>query len=204
MKKHFGSFFRFFLIYLFGFLVFAVMTLVTSLVYGTLSEWLPDIFKTYNFVTEKEAAELLSKRIKLCTGALSLFLMGIFPATYDNQRYEYMISQTDGFYTIREGAPIYISEYLFADLLVSATVPLTTFPLVFINITDEAPRVLRILEKYLNSFIAIPLSVTELCGYVIGAVILVAVSVAARAVGAYAGLFRWRAIWLSDIGKESA
>ncbi len=204
MKRYFYSVLRYFLIYIFGFLAFIVFDFAVSLVYGVLCEWMPSLFVRYNFVTEPELADRLAKTLKLAAGVLSVFLLTVLAVKYDNMRYEHLISRTDGFYTLREGAGIYISAFLPADILASVLVPLTTYALIFIRIGEEAPRLLRVLNDYLISFISVPLSFTERFGTVLGAAVLVLVSLASRVAAVYMGLKRWRAIWLSDIGKEGA
>ncbi len=204
MKKYILSFVRFLIIYLLGFIVFFIMNYAVSLVYGTLSDMFPAIFRTYNFITEPEEAEALSERLKLTAGILSVLALGIIALKYDNARYEYIISRTDGFYTLKEGAPLYLSGYLYADIIAAAGVPLITYPLVLINIGESAPRFLRVLEKYINGFTALPLSYRNAAGLLGGALLLVLTSLAARALGVYSGLKRWRAVWLSDIGREDA
>ncbi len=199
MRKYCSSFFRFFLIYVFGFLAFTAASFLVSVFYNVLNGALPSVFPRYNFVTEPELAESLAEGLRLTSGILSVFLLELLAVKYDNSRYEYLISRTDGFYTLKEGAVIYVKGYLFADVASAVLVPLTTYSLVFINIGDKAPRILRMLEKPLNTFISIPLSFTEKFGLTVGALLLIAVSLLSRAASAYFGIKRWRAIWLSDI-----
>ncbi len=203
MKKYFQSALRYFAVYLCGFLAFAVVSFLVNAAFNLLCEWFPAVFRKYDFISEEELAESLSQKLKLTCGIISVFLLEIIAVKYDNARYEYLISQTDGFYTIKSGARLYISEYLYADILSSVLVPITTFWMIFIRIGEAAPKFLKFMAGYLNSFLAVPLSFAEKYGIIYGILLLILTSLLSRVPAIWLGLRRWRAVWLSDIGKES-
>ena len=202
MKKYLQTILRYLIVYLLGFAAFIVIGALVSVFHNALCNWMPDVFVHYNFITEPEAAEAQRINLNFITGIITVFVLAVISVKYDNSRYEFVISKTDGFYTLREGASIYASHYLVADTLAAVLVPMTTVGLVFIKITKESPKLIRQLERYLDSFIALPLSYTEKLGFTIGVILLALTSLLSRVAAVYSGLKRWRGVWLSDIDRQ--
>ena len=111
---------------------------------------------------------------------------------------EYMISKTDGMYTMRDGLKLYLKRNLLDDLVASAVVPL---PFVYIG-WRLIPQLVFLPESVV-SLLNIPLEPTGIMVSAFGAVGAYAVIAAAflvfRIVSGIRAIDVWRVVWLSDI-----
>jgi len=122
----------------------------------------------------------------------------VIAVKHDNLRYEFLIAKTDGFYTLREGAQIYKSEFLGSDILTALTVPLTTAGLTLIKIPDTAPRAIRVIFDYVDNLLVISDSFIAVFGFIPAIFALLAVSLLSRLPATVLGLLYWRGSWLSN------
>ncbi len=198
MKKYFSSFLRYFSFYLLGFIAFFLFSFLVRHLNDFFAEIFPTVFRIYNPISNREELVLQNKNIAFFSAILSVFTLTLLAMRGDNSKYENIISKTDGFYRIRDGARLYFHEYASADAASAISVPLITFSLTFIKIPNDAAKILKIFGDYLDDFLAIPLAFTERCGLALGVALLVLVSLAARIPSAYISLAHWRGIWLSS------
>lgn len=198
MKKYLYSFLRFFLIYSVGFVAFYLFNYIFARLNEYLAVYLPRFFKVYNPIIDNAAMLRQEAVIALLAAVASVVLLTVIAVRTDNLKYEYMISRTDGFYRVREGAEIYFPEFLGADILSAVSVPLISYPLTLIDVPNSAPRALRVIENILDTVLVIPEAFEGMLGAVLGAALLVLTSLIARAYAAFRALFFWRAAWLSS------
>ena len=198
MKKYFYSVWRYFLLYLLGFIVFDVFNFLIGELNEYLSIFFPGLFRVHNPITSHEAYVLQNARIAFLAAAISILTLSIIAVKHDNLRYEFLISRTDGFYTVKEGLSIYKSSFLAADIVTSLFVPCSTVWLTLIKIPENAPKFLKISGGYLEDFLVIPHAFIGLCGFVGGIVLLLLVSLISRLPAALLGLLYWRGSWLSN------
>ena len=198
MKKYLHSFLRYFLFSIIGFILFFIFSFLTRHLNEFLSGIFPTLFKIYNPVSNREELVLQNQNIALISAIASVFTLTLIAIWQDNLRYEHLISKTDGFYTIKQGAEIYRREFLGADLFSSVIVPAFFLGLTLINIPNSAPRILRVLGNCLTEILVIPLAFTERLGFILGGALLIFVSVASRIPTVYLSLAHWRGIWLSS------
>ena len=174
---------------------YVAFVVVTNVIHPALCEWFPDIFKVYNSVTEKEALEEVNRRIRLVSALIAFFVMPIIERINDNARFEFIVDKTDGFYTVREGLPIYFKSYLVPDIIASLLSPI---PLVFallIRMPERAAKYLGFLLTPCEPYRAI----FEMTNLVSTYFTVLAISLAAEMLCAVCGLIRWRGLWLSEI-----
>ena len=198
MKKYFYSFLRYFLLYLVGFIAFYVFNFLLSSANAFLSEAFPAIFKVYNPITSREELIRQNGNIALLSAILSVLALTVIAVRHDNLRYEFLISKTDGLYSIREGFALYASNFLRADIISAIAVPLSTLGLTLIKIPEDAPRFLKVMHSYLEIFLKIPDSFTEKGGLIIGGVLLLLISLLSRLPAVLLGLLHWRGSWLAN------
>lgn len=201
MKKHAHSILRYFLIYALGFAVFYVVRALTDVVYGILSDKIPEAFPTYNPLTDKAELSSLEETLAFISAVVTVFVLTLLSVKYDNERFEFIISKTDGFYTLGEGAKIYAKNYLFADILTSITVPVPFFIATFIKIPQGGVKAMRILEDILGTLTAPSFAYTDKLGFGFGISVAISASLLFRIPAALAGLKRWRGLWLSDVDR---
>lgn len=199
MKRYAISFIRYLVFYALGFAVFFIFSYVTRAAHALLCEWLPETFTVYNPVTDREAYDRVEGILALAAATLSLYTVTHLAVVYDNERYEYTISATDGFYTLRDGLALYFPRYILPDILAATLIPCLPLGLTFITLPEDAPRWLeRILDSVLD-LIIIQESFINAFGFSLGIILLLLLSIAFRAPAAYFAVKRFRGVWLSDI-----
>ena len=200
MKKYAHSILRYFVIYALGFIPFYIVGALSDVIYGILSDKIPAVFPSYNALTDKVKFLSLQSTLALISAAITVFILTFFAVTYDNERYEFMIAETDGLYKLRDGGRIYASRYLGADAVCAALVPVPFFALTLISFPEDSIKALRVLRDALDT-ICLPTSAfCNKLGLLVGLVIAVFTSLLARIPAGYMSLRRWRGLWLSDVG----
>ena len=177
----------------FGLIDFAVK----SLIYPALVEWFPKIVPEYNFVNEREDYDRLYATMSVISSLILIFLSSHVTMRLDNERMEYMITETEGLYTLSDGAKIYYSRYFRADICAALLIPL---PLM---IFDGFLPLFSFLPEGVLSLIQLPLEPTRALTLTLGVVpayLLMAVAFCtARLLSGLRCIDFWRALWLSDI-----
>ena len=180
---------------IFGFIGFAV----NSLIYPALLEWFPKLIPEYNFVNEREDYDRLAAALTLICGVIYIFVSSHISLRLDNERMEYMISSTDGLYTISEGARIYYSRYLYADIFAALLIPL---PMLLLDIF-AMPQLIGLLPDGVISLMSMPFEPTRafsaFLGIVPAYVFMSVCFLVSRLASGLRCIDVWRAVWLSDI-----
>ena len=198
MKRYFISLLCYFLFYLIGIVIFFLSGYFVNALSELLCEWAPSVFTVYNPVTDRDAYLRAEMLLGLTSAIITLYTVTHLSTVYDNERYEHMISVTDGFYTVGEGLAIYFPRYIGADIISAVTVPALPSALHLIKLSEDAPKwAVRVLDLAHGLF-AVNEAFTELFGLVLGTVTLVLVSLLFRLPAGYLAVRRFRAVWLSD------
>ncbi len=203
-----AGFFRYLILFLFSPLLLRIVYPLTDGVHELLAELLPALFHSFNRVTEKDAYEAQRTVIWLAAGIITLLTVCTVSMIFDNDRNEYMIKQTDGFYTLREGFGIYASRFLRTDIAISLTVPLilalpSFIPRDLAKLLDtETSHIGSRLEELLSGFFMSTTVFTDALGGVFGVALILALSVLFRIAAVWLGIERWRGLWLSDIDRQ--
>ncbi len=179
-------------------LFMAISFAVNSLLYPALLEWFPGFLPQYNFVNERESYERFFAFLDLLSGILAIFVSSYITIRLDNERMEYMITKTQGMYTIKEGASIYFSEYVRADLAAALAIPLPLLLVdvfIFPQLAFLPDGVLSIIEMLFSPTRAF----TDFLGIILSYFVMAAMMFFARCLSAYRAIDVWRVIWLSDI-----
>ncbi len=196
MKKYVLSLLRALIAFLIAMLVFIPLrAFVITVAYPALLEVFPNLLPDYNPVFDKEELAALNMTLSFIAAIISTFCVGAIEVAYDNGRLEYLISRTDGFYKISKGIGIYAREFLLADIISALIAPAAFLPLTLIRLPENAMRLSELIHNFLQMLHVSTSKAGDLMSYIIFAAVLIA----ARLLGAYSGLFRWRAIWLSDV-----
>jgi hypothetical protein len=178
---------------IFGFIDFAVK----SLIYPALTEWFPRIVPEYNFVNEREDYDRLYATMSVISALILICISSHVTMRLDNERMEYMITETEGLYTLGDGARIYYSRYLKADTCAAMLIPL---PLM---IFEAFLPLFGFLPEGALSLIQIPLEPTRAFTSTLGVIpaylVMAVTFCAARLASGLRCIDLWRALWLSDI-----
>ena len=178
---------------LFGLIDFAVK----ALIYPALAEWFPRIVPEYNFVNEREDYDRLYATMSVISALILICISSHVTMRLDNERMEYMITKTEGLYTLSEGLNIYYSKYFRADVVAACLIPL---PLM---IFDALLPLFAFLPEGVVSLMQIPLEPTRAFTGTLGVIpaylIMSFTFVVSRLVSGIRCIDLWRALWLSDI-----
>ena len=181
-----------------GFALLPIFEFFMNVCYRALAEWLPGVFPVYNYVTEHESYLKLESELLLIISAMVLAAMSYLSVRFDNERYEYMITRTDGMYTIKDGARIYYERYFKSDIVTSFIVPLPLTIIVYF-----LPLISGALPETVYELLLIPLRPTLLfvnvLGGLIGYFVMVVIAAVARQASGIAAISAFRASWLSDV-----
>ena len=118
---------------LIGLLLGLFISTLTMQIYELLFEYFPDAFPLYNPVFEKKKYETFT----LVMAYVSVCLMFVFTVyicqRFNNDRFEYIISKTDGLYKISDVLKTYVSKFALSDVISSIiTAAVFTVPIYFI------------------------------------------------------------------------
>ena len=113
----------FFVIYLFGLLLFNLSRAVISAIYAYLNHLFPDTFPIYNEIYDPELYAGSEKVFSVLTVFLALFIMNLIALRLDNKKYERIVGLTDGQYLIKDGIKLYVKEFFVSDAIISTVIP---------------------------------------------------------------------------------
>ena len=182
-----------------AFLVFVIFIIVRVVIvyfsYATLQEWFPSLFKTYSAISEKEQLEEVNRRIDFVCALISFFIMPFFAKKLDNARFESIVDKTDGFYRLRDGLAIYLSDYTVADSVALLLSPAPYIPLLLIELPKKLERSFGFILTPLDPFRAI----ADVSGLVGAYFVIVAVTLLAAIPANLSALKHWRGLWLAEI-----
>lgn len=179
-----------------GLLIGAALRSVVNQFYDLLHGIFPETFPFYNTVLEKNLQERLETRLNLISLALTLVLTVIISQRLNNDRYEYIISKTDGIYKIDAVLPTYVSNFALSDLISSIivgaayTVPVAFIPKQFFGDGSLVGELLYIMR--------VP---TEAYGTVLGSILVVLILSASHFATLSITLRYYRAKWLSGFAE---
>ncbi len=180
----------YFLLFIAGYIATYVTRYIPDIVYDYLSYYFPTVFVSYSPISEAEAYTRVKMWLTIVSVALAIFIVGYIALRLDNKRFEHLILNTEGFYTLPRGLSIWAQIYLIPDIVVCAIIPLIfAIPPYFIP------------EKYLDMGLAIPFWAADMLmpymGIVECAITLSLTSVIARLTVIPHTLAVWRANWLT-------
>ena len=197
MKRYAASFLRYLIFYSLGFLIFSLFGYFTRAFYDLLCEWFPSVFTSFGPIYDKNEYMEKQNALGLIGALLSLYTVTHLTTVYDNGRFEYMISRTDGFYTLGEGFSIYVKRYAAPDIISAVTVPALLAPLALITAPEDAPEWALRLIDLIDPFLSIQGAFCAVAGLYPGIILLILASVIFRAPTAFFGVKRFRGVWLS-------
>lgn len=169
---------------------------ISGVLHPALCEWFPEVFTDYSPVTQPDEYAVYSAVMSIVLSTVTVFIISYLCVRLDNERMEYVISRTEGLYTLREGMALYYPRYVGADLAVAVTCPI---PLAVISLylPEKIPAILQSTVDYFFSF-------TQ--GYVnifgaLGAVLVISATILlCRLLSGMLSLRAWQGVWLSETG----
>lgn len=160
-----------------------------SLGYDYLCEILPGIFYRPGIVTDPEGHERVYRALTLTVLMLTVLPVTYFSMRLDNNRFEYLVTLTEGLYPIRERAVWHLKTFWLSDIIAASAAPvLLTLPVFFIP------------EDYSRFFLPIFWCggrLSEFFGPVASVTVILLMSLSARIILLPSVLKAWRAGWLT-------
>ena len=147
-----------FLWMLLGIIISPIVSGIISALYETLHLWLPDVFLKFDVVLEKEMFLAHQSRINVFSVAVTLFLTLYFSLRYNNERDEFIISVTDGLFSVKDVIPAYAKRFLLSDIVSTVIVsnllaiPITFIPHQFLNTDGTFSLILTQYRLCMESF----------------------------------------------------
>ena len=190
-QKYILPIFHYLLFILVGFAAMTVVEYLVVEIYDFLAYILPDIFKTYSQIKEPELYRELMKWLTVISVGISLLLVNYIAMRQDNKRFEYVITLTDGLYTMREGLLLYIKNFLLSDIVVALVIPsIVMIPFYFVP------------EPFFERWLSLPFwcydKLTEYMGIIPAVLTLTVLSLISRLAVIYPTVKVWRAMWLTS------
>ena len=130
---------KLFLWMLLGSLIGLAVSTAISELYRLLNEIMPSIFPSYDVSSNAEFFDTLYTSLWLISLFITVFISVYLSLRYDNDKFEFIITKTEGFYKVREFLPTYVSIFGLYDIvsaIVSGfafTLPFAFIPMPFIK-----------------------------------------------------------------------
>ncbi len=201
MKRYLYTTIRFFIFFVISAIIFFPARAAVDSMYNALCEWFPGLFPEYNFITDREAAAAHEAWADFIASIISIVITTVISEICDNRRFEYVISETDGFYTIKEGFKIYTGTYLLPDAIASLILPLPIISLSLIRNFEVKNAFVALLNSARIALLRPTFSFVAVFGFSVGLLLLPVFLFITKVISAVFGLRKWRATWLSDIGR---
>ncbi len=186
-------------VWCFSFVLFsAVCFVIINLIYPALLSEFPGLLPDYNFVNEREKYEQLRRILEAISAAVAAAILSYVSVRYDNERFEYMITETEGMYTMKAGISIYYSRYLLSDVVVSVIIPIlvVAFESGVIPLMDFLPE--SVIEVLYLPF-SLSSAFISLVGDIWAVILLTVLIFITRLLAGFRAIDRFRVVWLSDI-----
>ena len=175
-----------------GLAIGLVISAVVNQAYELLSRCFPDLFPIYDVIGESELYRLTSARVSVLALFIILTATVYLAKRYSNHTFEFIISKTDGLFTVREGLGIYAGEFLISDaiesLVISAVffIPASFIPKQFFSTGSIVADILLPIH-----------SLASLLGTPLGALAFFGLLAAAHLIVLIPSLTYYRAKWLT-------
>ena len=177
-------------VYLFNYLLCQCGELLFIYSYSYLAEVMPSVVETVNPIHTPDEYELYLKGVATVGALIALFIMNYVSLRLDNEKFEYIITKTDGQYRLVDGVKLYFSEFFKSDAIAS-TVAVGVLVMGAYFIPE------KLLDKGLLFVFKLGVSLIEFYGLVGAVVIAVLFSFVTRIISVPLCVRTWRALWLS-------
>ena len=177
-------------VYLFNSLFCQVGELLFIYAHTYLSEMLPSVVDTVNPIHSPDEYELYLRAVATVGATVGLFLINYISLRMDNEKFEYVITKTDGQYRLADGVRLYFSEFLITDIIAS-TVTIGALVAGGCFIPE------KLMDRGLVIIFGLGASLVEFYGPVGAVLIAVVASLITRMISVPLCVRVWRALWLS-------
>ena len=177
-------------VYLFNYLLCQCGELLFIYSYNYLAEVMPSVVDTVNPIHTPDEYELYLKGVATFGALVGLFLINYVSLRMDNEKFEYLITKTDGQYRLKDGLKLYFAEFFKSDAIAS-----TIAVGVLVAGASFIPE--KLLDRGLIFIFRLGVSLVEFYGPVGAVVVAVLFSFVTRILSVPLCVRTWRALWLS-------
>ena len=189
----------YFLIYLFGLLLFSIGVTVSRYAYAYMNYLIPDVFPMFSPISEKEAYAKYLTLLDTTGIFIGMLLINNLSLRFDNAKFEYMIDKTDGKCTVSEGLRIYFKGLYSSEIISAVIFPLALIiPVYFIpDIQLTEIPIVNMLINSLDLLLWLGNAFIEHYNLTEAIFIGIMLSALSRALVIPSAINRWRGAWLS-------
>ncbi len=163
--------------------------------YAALHEWFgARLFPLFSPISDAEGYAIYSATLRLISYAISLLVTVYFSLVLSNERCEWVISRTEGFFTLPELYPEYVRRYWLCDLIASVIAP-APFIAVSALIPDE------FFDKGYSFILTYQKTLLDTLGLGFGYILSIIVIYALHFLVVFPSLSRFRAVWLTGFAR---
>ena len=177
-------------VYLFNYLLCQCGELLFIYSYNYLAEVMPSVVDTVNPIHTPDEYELYLKGVATFGALVGLFLINYVSLRMDNEKFEYLITKTDGQYRLKDGLKLYFAEFFKSDAIAS-----TIAVGVLVAGASFIPE--KLLDRGLIFIFRLGVSLIEFYGPVGAVAVAVLFSFVTRMLSVPLCVRTWRALWLS-------
>lgn len=177
-------------VYLFNYLLCQCGELLFIYSYNYLTEVMPSVVDTVNPIHTPDEYELYLKGVATFGALVGLFLINYVSLRMDNEKFEYLITKTDGQYRLKDGLKLYFAEFFKSDAIAS-----TIAVGVLVAGASFIPE--KLLDRGLIFIFRLGVSLVEFYGPVGAVAVAVLFSFVTRILSVPLCVRTWRALWLS-------
>jgi hypothetical protein len=185
-----------FIFTLFGTFLGTVVSVIVTQLYNSAARLFPKTFPLYNVVLESEKHAAQEQRLSFIALLFTVILVVYVTQRFNNERFEYLITKTDGLYYMKDAIPIYAKRFYISDIISSVivgaafSVPIYFIPMQFFA-GGTAISTLLLPFKTLTNFL----------GVTVGSITLVLFFTVAHVITTPIALLYYRAKWLSGFAE---
>lgn len=194
--KHLKNTAHLFLWMLIGSLIGIVISTFFSELYRFLGEFMPSVFPSYDIKSGDAFFDSLYTSLWFVSLSATVFVSVYLSLRYDNERFEYIITKTDGIYRMPAFLPAYVKMYAMHDISASLlsglifTVPFFFVPMQFIK------------NESLLANLAEPYKLMGECfGYILSPIVMILMIMLCYVASTPLSLKYYRARWFSAFSE---
>ena len=188
--------FNLFVFTLAGTFIGAVTSVIVTQLYNSAARLFPNTFPLYNVVLEGEKHAAQEQKLSFLALFLTVIIVVYITQKFNNERFEYIITETDGIYYLKGAVPIYIKRFWLSDLISSVTVAaIFTVPIRFIPMQFFAAG------TAISTLLLPYKTLTNQLGAPVGEISLILFFLIAHIVTTPSALLYYRAKWRSGFAE---
>lgn len=187
---------RLFLYMILGAVIGIFVSVTVSELYRFLNEVIPGVLPSYDIASSKTFFDSVYTSLWFISLIVTVMITVYLSMRYNNQKYERIISETEGLYKIRKFLPTYVNIFGISDAFSAVvngliyTIPFIFIPMPFIK---NESFLAKLSEPYKM--------MSECFGYILAPIVMIVIIAACYTVAIPLTLKYYRAKWFSSFSE---